>query len=281
MVQKRKVIRSSVMGFCMGVKAVMRKVDEQIDIKEDTNLFTYGPLIHNPQVIDQLLNQGVKSIESPLEADGGTIIIRAHGIRPEERKKFIDNGYDIVEGTCPRVLKSQKTVSEYSKDGWFIVVVGDRGHGEVKAVVGCADNYTVILSETEAENLKLPKKTLVIAQTTLSKAEYDTICKILLNKEPSIEIIKSICPATRLRQESLKELTARVDAVIVVGGKNSANTKRLHISALNAGIPSWHVEDVDGLPDEIYNFEIIGLTAGASTPDWMIDRIEEKLLGEE
>ncbi len=277
----KKVVRSNVMGFCMGVKAVMKKVDEQVDLREDSNLYTYGPLIHNPQVIERLSIQGVKPIESPQEADGGTIIIRAHGIHPEERQGFVEKGYEIVEGTCPRVLKSQKTVSEYSKNGWFIIIVGDKGHGEVKAIVGCADKYAVILDESEARELFLPEKTLVIAQTTLSKAEYDTICQILLRKNSSIKIIKSICPATSQRQESLKKLTSEVDAVIVIGGKNSANTKRLHLSALKAGIPSWHVEDVDDLPLEIYNFETIGITAGASTPDWMIDRIEEKLLEKE
>ena len=274
----RKVIRSSVMGFCMGVKAVMRKVDDQVQLGENTNLYTYGPLIHNPQVIEKLRIQGVESIESPLEADGGTIIIRAHGIHPEERKSFINKGYEIIEGTCPRVLKSQKTVSEYSKDGWFIVIVGDQGHGEVKAIVGCAEKYKVILTEIEAEELVIPKKTLVIAQTTLSKAEYDSICEILLRKDSSIKIIKSICPATSQRQESLTKLTTEVDAIIVVGGKNSANTRRLYLSAVKAGIPSWHVEDVADLPVEIYNFETIGITAGASTPDWMIEKIEAELL---
>jgi len=274
----RKVIRSSVMGFCMGVKAVMRKVDDQVQLGENTNLYTYGPLIHNPQVIEKLRIQGVESIESPLEADGGTIIIRAHGIHPEERKSFINKGYEIIEGTCPRVLKSQKTVSEYSKDGWFIVIVGDQGHGEVKAIVGCAEKYKVILTEIEAEELVIPKKTLVIAQTTLSKAEYDSICEILLRKDSSIKIIKSICPATSQRQESLTKLTTEVDAIIVVGGKNSANTRRLYLSAVKAGIPSWHVEDVADLPLEIYKFETIGITAGASTPDWMIEKIEAELL---
>jgi len=277
----KKVIRSDVMGFCMGVKAVMKKVDEQVDLQENSNLYTYGPLIHNPQVIERLSLQGVKPIESLREAAGGTIIIRAHGIHPEERQDFLEKGYEIVEGTCPRVLKSQKTVSEHSKDGWFIIIVGDKGHGEVKAIVGCADKYVVILGETEAEELVIPNKTLVIAQTTLSKAEYDTICQILLRKNSSVKIIKSICPATSQRQESLKKLTSEVDAVIVIGGQNSANTKRLHLSALKAGIPAWHVEDVDDLPAEIYNFDTIGITAGASTPDWLIDRIEEKLLEKE
>ncbi len=274
----RKVVRSEVMGFCMGVKAAMQKVDDQIALNGSNNLFTYGPLIHNPQVIARLESQGITAIESPSKGTGGTIIIRAHGIQPEKRQKFVDAGFSIVEGTCPRVLHSQKTVSQYSRDGWFVVIVGDKGHGEVKAIVGCADNYEVILSESEAEMVNLSKKTLVIAQTTLSKGEYDTICRILERREPNIKIIKSICPATSQRQDSLKQLTTQVDAIIVIGGKNSANTKRLHLSALKFGIPSWHVEDANELPDEIYSFETVGITAGASTPDWMIDKIEKALM---
>ena len=273
----RKVVRSEVMGFCMGVKAAMQKVDDQVVLNDSNDLYTYGPLIHNPQVIEKLQSQGVNAIESPLEGDGGTIIIRAHGIHPEKRQEFVDSGYNVVEGTCPRVLRSQKTVSQYSRDGWFIVIVGDKGHGEVKAIVGCADKFEVILSESEAGELRLPEKSLVIAQTTLSKGEYDTICQILERRKPDIKIIKSICPATSQRQNSLQQLTAQVDAIIVIGGKNSANTKRLHLSAVKSGIPSWHVEDINDLPDEIYSFETVGITAGASTPDWMIDRIEAAL----
>ena len=274
-----KVVRSRVMGFCMGVKAVMQKVDNEVASRSYDKLFTYGPLIHNPQVIEKLESQGVRSIESPSEADSGTIIIRAHGIHPEKRKDFEKAGYSIVEGTCPRVLRSQKTVSQYSKDGWFIVIVGDKGHGEVKAIVGCAEKYKVILTEKDAEDFMVPEKTLVIAQTTFSLEEYQIICGILIQKNPSVKVIKSICPATRQRQESLTELTEKVEAVIVVGGRNSANTRRLYLSAVKAGLPSWHVEDVNDLPDEIFKYKTVGVTAGASTPDWMIDRIEERLLG--
>jgi 4-hydroxy-3-methylbut-2-en-1-yl diphosphate reductase len=280
MVKSRKIIRSEVMGFCMGVKAVMMKVENQINLTKDTDLYSYGPLIHNPQVIEKLSKLGVNSIESPGQT-AATIIIRAHGIHPEKRKEFIDAGYDVVEGTCPRVLKSQKTVSQYSREGWFIVLVGDKGHGEVKAIVGCAEKYAVILSRSEAEELSFPDKTLVIAQTTFSKLEYEAICQILSRRNPSVKIINSICPATSQRQESLINLTKKVEAIVVVGGRNSANTRRLYLSAQKAGIPSWHVEDVDDLPDEIYNFETIGITAGASTPDWMIDRIEAELMKKE
>ncbi len=276
-----KVIRADVMGFCMGVKSVMEKVDEQVVLNPKNGLFTYGPLIHNPQVINKLESQGVVPIESPLDKDGGTVIIRAHGIHPEVRKDFISSGYTVVEGTCPRVLHSQKIVTEHSRDGWYIVLVGDRGHGEIKAVAGCAERCSVILTEEEALDLDIPEKTMVIAQTTLSREEYENICTILQKKNQGLKIIKSICPATRNRQAALVALARKVDAVIVVGGRNSANTRRLYLSALDEGVPAWHVEDVEGLPDEVYGYDTVGISAGASTPDWMIDRIEERLLSNE
>ncbi len=275
---KRVVIRSHVMGFCMGVKAVMQKVEEEIKANKDSALFTYGPLIHNRLVIDKLHERGVGEIESPEEADGGTIIIRAHGIHPAVRADFAKAGYRIIEGTCPRVLKSQQTVSRYSAAGWHVIIVGDRNHGEVRAIEGCADSCSVVLTEDRAHQIDVPDKTLVIAQTTLSKEEYDNICRILYAKNPDIKIVKSICPATRQRQVSLKDLIEKVEAVIVVGGKNSANTRRLYLRAKKTGKPSWHVEDVEELPDELKKYKRIGITAGASTPDWIIDDIERAVM---
>ncbi len=265
------------MGFCMGVKAVIQKVESEVERREGEPLYTYGPLIHNRLVIEKLRGEGVGEIESPEEAEGGTIVIRAHGIHPEIRKKFADSGYRIVEGTCPRVLKSQKTVERYSREGWFIVIVGDRNHGEVRAIEGCASNYSTVMTEEEAEKLEIPDNTLVIAQTTLSQDEYDRICRVLYGKNPNIEIVKSICPATRQRQSSLKDLISKVQAVVVVGGKNSANTRRLFLSAEKSGIPCWHVEDVDDLPEDLRRYDRIGITAGASTPDWVIDSIERAI----
>ena len=279
----KKVVRAEVMGFCMGVRSVMDKVDDQIlrNQGSGSDLFTYGPLIHNPQVIEKLESQGVKSVDSPSDKAGSTVIIRAHGIHPVARKEFLDAGFSIVEGTCPRVLHSQKIVTAHSHDGWYVVLVGDKGHGEVKAIAGCAEACSVILTEEEASTLEIPERTMVIAQTTLSSKEYATICNILQSKNPAVKIIESICPATRERQTALVELTEKVDAVIIVGGKNSANTRRLYRCALDEGIPTWHVEDVEDLPSGIFEYETVGVSAGASTPDWMIDRIEERLLREE
>ena len=275
---KRIVIRSRVMGFCMGVKAVIQKVDLEVKADSEKSLYTYGPLIHNRLVIEKLQKQGVEELEHPDQGSGGTLVIRAHGIHPAVRSDFENAGYRIVEGTCPRVLKSQQTVSQYSKKGWFIIIVGDKEHGEVRAIRGCAQNSAVVLSEKEAEQLVIPDKTLVIAQTTLSMAEYNKICAILSAKNRNITIVKSICPATQERQRSLDELLLQVDAVVVVGGKNSANTRRLYIKAKNSGKPSWLIEEVADLPVDITEYRRIGITAGASTPDWIIDDIEKALL---
>ncbi len=275
--KKREVVRSKVMGFCMGVKAVIQIVEKEIETEGTGPLFTYGPLIHNRLVVDKLHGSGVGEIESPEEAEGGTLVIRAHGIHPAVRTEFLNAGYRIVEGTCPRVLKSQNTVSRYSAEGWNIIIVGDKNHGEVRAIEGCAERYGTILTEDEARVIDVPDKTLVIAQTTLSKEEYDRISEILKLRNPHIKIIKSICPATRQRQRSLKEMIEKVQAVVVVGGKNSANTRRLYLTARKSGIPCWHVEDVDELPEELKQYDRIGITAGASTPDWVIDTIERAL----
>ncbi len=278
MAVKRTVIRSRVMGFCMGVKAVMQKVEREIASASDLPLYTYGPLIHNRPVIEKLRRQGVEVLDQPHEGTAGTLVIRAHGIQPSVRAEFRKAGYRIVEGTCPRVLKSQNTVLEYSAKGWFVVIVGDRNHGEVKAVQGCAADSAVVLTEEEAAQLDIPDKTIVIAQTTFSLREFDKICKVLTAKNRHITVVHSICPATRERQESLDELLQQVDAVVVAGGKNSANTRRLFLKAKNSGKPSWHIEDAGELPAEIKNFQRIGITAGASTPDWIIDDIEKALL---
>lgn len=278
MSSKRVVLRSDVMGFCMGVKAVMHTVEKELSEKREQPFYTYGPLIHNRLVIEKLHEKGICEIQEPSEGEGGTLIIRAHGIHPAVRSEFQAAGYRIVDGTCPRVLDSQHTVSVYSDKGWYIIIVGDKKHGEVKAIAGCAKNYSVVFTEEDVVPLSLPDRTLVIAQTTFSTEEYNRICRALVEKNPNIKIIKSICPATLQRQLSLKELIAKVDAVVVIGGKNSANTRRLYIRAKNSGKPSWQVEDVDDLPAEIIKYKRIGITAGASTPGWIIDDIEKSLL---
>jgi len=238
---------------------------------------TLGPLIHNNQVLKQFEEKGVHTINNP-ENIKGTVVIRAHGIAPALRKELLEKGARLIDATCPRVLRSQKVVKKHSKSGGFVVLVGDKDHGEVTAIAGCAESCVVIQTVEQAENIDIPDNTLVISQTTVKKDEYESICSILITKNPLIKIVGSICPATQARQDSLKTLAAKADAFIIIGGKTSANSKRLYLTAKASGKPSWFIEDENDLPEEIYQYEIIGISAGASTPDWIIDAVEKKLI---
>lgn len=256
----------------------MKKVEKAA--KEADNgekVYTYGPLIHNHQVLEDLARKGVGQINAPDEIDKGTVVIRAHGIELETFKELERGGLKIVDGTCPRVLRSMRTVRQYSQEGWHIILYGDASHGEIRAVGAYASDLTIVENPEQARRVEVPDKTLVIAQTTVSLSGYREVCKILQEKNPNIEIVKSICPATKERQQALKRLAKEVEAVVVIGGKHSSNTKRLYELAVESGKPAWHIEVAEDLPAAIRNFQKIGVTAGASTPDWIIEQVEERI----
>ncbi len=279
MKRKITVLRADTMGFCMGVKRALDIIITYLDKNPDKLVMTLGPLIHNGSVLADLEKRGVR-IASDAESAEGTVVIRAHGIAPGLRKRLIDKGVNLIDATCPRVIRSQKAVEEFSREGGHVVLVGDRDHGEVTAVAGCADSCDIIQTVEQAKQLYLPENTLVISQTTVRKDEYDRICRILLRKNPGIKIIDSICPATQARQDSAAVLADKVDAVVIIGGKNSANTKRLYLTVKASGKPCWHIEDTDDLPAGIFQYGRIGLSAGASTPDIIINAVENMILQE-
>jgi 4-hydroxy-3-methylbut-2-enyl diphosphate reductase len=183
----------------------------------------------------------------------------------------------LVDATCPRVLNSQKKVGEASEKGMSVIIAGDKDHGEVQGIAGYAKNISIISNRLEAEKISVTLPALLISQTTFSKEEYDSIGAVLSARFPEIEIADSICPATGKRQKALIDIADKVDAIIVIGGKNSANTVRLYETALKLGKKVWHIENENEIPDEVKNFSIIGVTAGASTPDWVIKEVADKL----
>lgn len=238
---------------------------------------TYGPLIHNRQAIESLSKKGVGQINSPEEMQSGTVVIRAHGVPKEIFDRLKARGVRIVNGTCPRVLRSMRVVEQFCRRGCHIVLVGDRKHGEVQAIASYSGDITVVENAEQAAEIEIPANTMVIAQTTISQNEYDAVCKVLLRKNPDITIVQSICPATRERQTALEKLATEVDAIVVIGGKNSSNTKRLFSLAESTGKPTWHIENAEEIPAELADFSSIGVTAGASTPDWVIAAVEQRL----
>ena len=276
--KKREVIRAEVLGFCMGVRGAIRKAEiAAVGAKDDKTVKTFGPLIHNRKALEELSRKGVDKIESTDDIEHGTVVIRAHGVERDIYNKLVEKGLEVIDGTCPLVLKSMRTVDRYSREGRHVILVGDATHGEIRALYGYASDVEVVENEEQALNANVPDGTMVIAQTTVSMEKYEKVCELLESRNPSIEVIDSICPATRNRQEALMRLSEKVEAIVVIGGKNSSNTKRLFELALKSGKPAWHIEEAAELPPEIRAYSIVGITAGASTPDWCIDEVEETI----
>lgn len=265
------------MGFCLGVRRAVGTLEDAVNF-DDSRVYTLGPIIHNPQVVADFAARGVKTVESPDEVPSDCrVIIRAHGIPLQIKEELKLQGSRIMDGTCPKVIASQKTVRKYASLGYHTVIVGDADHGEIRGLAGYADNPIVISSPEEAEKLNLSGQVMVISQTTIKQDEYDKVCAVLQRNCDELKIVESICSATSKRQASLVDLCGRVDACLIIGGRDSANTQRLYMTAHETGIPCWHIQDVSEIPDEVGGFETIGLSAGASTPDSVILEVERRL----
>jgi 4-hydroxy-3-methylbut-2-enyl diphosphate reductase len=290
-----RVERAAVLGRCMGVRravelALHAAKEEKARAAQGT-VYTLGPLIHNPQAVAELEAGGIHALdegqldERLLEA---TVVIRAHGVPPQLRDKLLALGARVVDATCPRVLASQRKAASFAQAGYTVVIAGDAGHGEVTGIAGYAtreggDQAAVVVGgPEEARRIGVlasdgrPRKVALIAQTTIKREEYEAIRAALAERFPGLETVDSICPCTDERLEALADLAQRVQAIVVVGGRNSANTTRLYLSA-QALRPAWLVETAAELPVEVFGYGTVGLTAGASTPDLLIDEVESAL----
>jgi len=249
--------------------------------KEEGNIFTYGPLIHNPQVLDVLADKGVGVLnEVPRTNPGpGTIIIRAHGIPPSEKDDLQAVGLEIKDATCPRVLKVQSIISKYRQQGMTTVIIGDRNHAEVEGLMGCAGpDCLVISNEEDAQNLALTTDYIIVSQTTQDEESFVRICRIITRRFPGGKVFNTICDSTHRRQDEVRKLCENVQALVVVGGRNSANTKRLAEIAQGLGKTVYLIETEAELDQTILaQFHRVGVTAGASTPTWMINRVVRAL----
>jgi len=273
---KVKVAKTA--GFCTGVRRATNMALELSKTKEGP-IYTYGPLVHNEQAVQMLRSKGVLDLDS-LEGRGqGTVIIRAHGVPPAERKAMEDQGLDVADATCPNIIASRNLIRRYLDKDYSVVLVGDEGHPEMLGLLGYTDGKGVLVtSEETAEAVPSMDKVCVIAQTTFNPEKYDRIADILKAKSSDCKVFQTICNATQERQEEVLSLAQECDAMVVVGGLGSANTKRLHEIALGTGKPSFWVQTAQDLDMEaLRKFETIGVTAGASTPNWVIRSVVETL----
>ena len=271
-----EVLLAEYLGFCYGVKRAIKIARK--NAKE--NACTLGPIILNPQMVERLKLEGVGTVEDLSEMDSGTVIIRSHGVGPKVYEEIYDKGLKLVDATCPHVKKAQTSAKELADEGYQVVIVGERNHPEVKSIFEWAGHQNqptiVVENETEAEKVSPCQKLGIVSQTTVSNEQFNKIVMHLLSKSKEIKILRTICTATEQRQTAALELAEKVDAMLVIGGRNSANTTKL-AKLCEAKCKTYHIETVDELlPEWFIQSKKIGITAGASTPDWIIREVYEK-----
>ncbi len=261
-------------GFCFGVKRAI-KIAEQT-----RNSNTLGPLIHNKKEIERLKEEfNVGLVEDIDEIKSGqTVVIRTHGIPKEKLRKLQENKNRIIDATCPFVTKPQQIVEEMSKEGYSIVIFGDINHPEIKGVMSYAKDPVVVLSIEELEKVTLKDRVATVAQTTRKFEEYQKIVNYLMQRCKEVRVFNTICNATFENQDAARELSKEADIMVVIGGKNSSNTKQLYNICKENCSESYLIEDENEIKREWFlGKKLCGITAGASTPDWIIERVIAKI----
>ncbi len=262
----------------MGVR---RAVELVLDAANNNSepIYTYGPLIHNPQVLSMLKDKGIPVIDEIPETGYGTVLIRAHGVPPDAVKKLHAAGFKTIDATCPRVIKVQRIIRRYAKKGFHTIIVGDDDHPEVIGLNGYSDGKGhIVNSIAEIEELQEFENAIIVAQTTQNVPFYEEVKKWAERKYPNYKIFDTICDSTAKRQKEIVEMAKSSDAVVVVGGKNSGNTQRLAELSIQAGKSVFHIEEESELDiDKLANAKSIAVTAGASTPNWIINRVYKEI----
>ena len=270
-----EVILADYLGFCYGVKRAIKLARDSASAEKKA--YTLGPIIHNPQMVARLESEGVGTINNLDELEEGTVIIRSHGVGPDIYEEAEAKKLQIVDATCPHVKKAQMAAHSLVNEGYRVVIVGEKRHPEVRSIYEWSGKNAVII-ESLAEVADLPQygKMGIVAQTTFSGEKFKQIVAELMDKSNEVKIYRTICTATDQRQSAALKLAETVDVMLVIGGKNSANTTRL-AQLCATKCRTYHIETVREIQDEWFaDIEKIGITAGASTPDWIIKEVYKK-----
>jgi (E)-4-hydroxy-3-methyl-but-2-enyl pyrophosphate reductase len=269
-----KITVAKTAGFCMGVR---RAVELALDApgKYPKPIFTYGPLIHNPQVLALFEEKGVRILKEIPEKGSGTVLVRAHGIPPGIREQLMKAGFKVINATCPRVVKVQSIIKSHARKGYAVIIVGDEDHPEVVGLLGYAGEKGQVLPSLEALQ-KAPQyeQAIIVAQTTQNLREYNQLKRWARDHRPHYKIYHTICDSTEKRQAEVRRMASEADAVLVVGGKKSGNTQRLAKIVRAVGKQAYPIETEEELDVEtLAGMHSIAITAGASTPSWIIKRV--------
>ena len=265
-------------GFCFGVKRAVKLADRAAEALSGP-VHTLGPLIHNPQVVEKLADKGVRKVDKLNDIDGGVVILRSHGVSsPQIVEEAERKGLEVVNATCPFVTNAQRYAKQLVDEGYQVVMVGDRNHPETKSVLGHAGGE-ILVTESFGEvrrflNRFSKKRVGIISQTTQTYSKFSEIVVQCLEICEEVKIFNTICYATEDRQKEAEKLSSQVDAMVVVGGRNSANTTHLAEICKRNDIPVYHIETSGEIqPDWFQGIHSVGVTAGASTPDWIIQDV--------
>lgn len=278
---ERVIKTAKTAGFCFGVKRAVEKVYEQVELGKK-NVYTYGPIIHNEEVVSDLEAKGVSVLENraDLEAiEKGTVVIRSHGVPRDIYQLIEEKGLECVDATCPFVRKIHRIVEKESKNGCHIVIIGNDNHPEVEGIKGwCQGPVTVLSNEEEAENLGIfdEKKLCIVSQTTFNYNKFKDLVEILEKKRYDRIVLNTICSATEERQLEARQIACEADTMIVIGGRHSSNTQKLYEICRKECKNTYYIQtlvDLDTRPFQCIG--CVGITAGASTPNNIIEEVQK------
>ncbi|WP_294902016.1 4-hydroxy-3-methylbut-2-enyl diphosphate reductase [uncultured Eubacterium sp.] len=291
-----KVELAKMAGFCFGVNRAVDTVYQEA--ADHSPVYTYGPIIHNEEVIADLERKGVQvihSLEEAKEQPEGTIIIRSHGVTKAEQDALMADGLRVVDATCPFVKKIHRLVQEYSDKGYLVIIIGSGDHPEVQGIVGWSHSERTVVvncaSDVEKLDLKLWKKVCIVAQTTFNYNKFQELVEIIqkkgydsestVDKDSEIIVHNTICSATKERQEAAKELSAKVDAMLVIGGLSSSNTRKLYEICSENCRNTYFIQTKEDLENSDFSrFGYVGIAAGASTPNNIIEEVQKYVRNE-
>jgi 4-hydroxy-3-methylbut-2-enyl diphosphate reductase len=274
-----KVLLADEYGFCFGVERAVEMVEDALD--DGDTVRTLGPLIHNEQEMERLGKFGVSTISEPVQIKRGeTAVIRAHGVTPEVQKELEEKASKVVDATCPFVTRVQKLAARAAEQDRHVIVVGNPDHPEMIGVKGYAPEHAfVIKDESEVANLPRLRNPLVVSQTTIkAKTFFDTAEAIKTKTDDEVQIVNTICSATRDRQDAARALAGEVDAFYIIGGRHSSNSRKLLAVCLEQCPKSFLIETEEEIKaQDLVGVQTVGVTAGASTPNWLIEKIVKHL----
>jgi 4-hydroxy-3-methylbut-2-enyl diphosphate reductase len=279
-----KVVRAETAGFCMGVILALKKLDDLVEKRTAPGpIFTLGPIIHNPQVLEEYVRKGVVTADTPEEVPpGATVVIRAHGVTKDILERLRERGAQIIDATCPKVNRAQHLIEKEAKDGRMLLLYGEEAHPEVKGLLSYAESGAFVFDAKEKlANISLTpgNQYCLAAQTTQDREMFEAIVgELETNRALDVKVLNTVCDATKARQEETVRIAREVDFMVVVGGFDSGNTRRLVQVVHTQNKPCQHVESARDLRvGDLKRYRSIGLTAGASTPKYLIDEIHHLL----